>query len=194
MEDSLPTIIILLVCGGVAAAIANQKGRSAIGWFFAGFLLGLVGIVIVAVLPNLKEEREKHEAHYRERRRLREQLRQEKMKNEAFRQHTASRLDTHDDALGIDTRGGGAALPHHDRPKSLPQRTPAAGGPAASARKGEPSDGEWYYMANGDTQGPVDFEKLKQLYRNRVITLSSFVWNPGMDDWKTLSSVPELNR
>ena len=181
MEDSLPTIIILLVCGGVAAAIANQKGRSAIGWFFGGFFLGLVGIVIVAVLPNLKEEREKHEAHYRERRRLREQLRQEKMKNEAFRQHAASRLDSHDNALGIDTRGSGAALPHHDRPKSLPETAPTSGG-------------EWYYMANGDTQGPVNFEKLRELYRDRVLTLSSFVWNPGMDDWKTLSSVPELNR
>ncbi len=195
MEANFPTLIILLVCGGAAAAIANHKGRSAVGWFFGGFFLGLIGIVIVAVLPNLKEEREKHEAHYRERRRLREQLRQEKMKNEAFRRHAVNRLDTHDAVLEIDTRGA-EALPDTGRPLSLPERRPAPAGAATAAagREEEPSGGEWYYMANGDTQGPVDFEKLKELYRDRVITLSSFVWNPDMEDWKTLSAVPELNR
>ena len=35
--------------------------------------------------------------------RLREQLRQERFKNETFRQFATERLDVHDDALGLDT-------------------------------------------------------------------------------------------
>lgn len=97
-------LIVLTICGAIAAAIASNKDRSGIGWFFGGFFLGIIGIVIIAVLPNLKEQRSKEVALERENRRLREQISQEQVKGEAFRRHASERLDTHDVHLGLDTR------------------------------------------------------------------------------------------
>ena len=121
-------IVFMGIFGGVCAAIASSKGRSVIGWFFGGFFLGIIGIVIVAVLPNLAEQRRKEQAIERENRRLREQLVQEQIKTEAFRQHASARLDAHDGSLGIDIRsasqalagpGHQQALPEYDEPQSL---------------------------------------------------------------------------
>jgi hypothetical protein len=96
--------IILLILGIVCAVIADSKGRSAIAWFFIGFLAGLIGLIILLVLPNLKEAEQKELHMENEQRRLREQLRQERIKHEQFRKHAQARLDTHDNALGLDTK------------------------------------------------------------------------------------------
>lgn len=128
MVDGATLVIILvvrLITGAIAAAIASAKGRSEVGWFFGGFFLDLIGIIIVACLSNLKDERARQSHHERENRRLREQLRQERYKGEAFRQHTAARLDAHDQSLGVDTRGMHAALPQQAEAPLLEQR-PAA--------------------------------------------------------------------
>jgi hypothetical protein len=37
-----------LICGIVAAFIARAKGRSMVGWFFAGLASGIVGVIIIA--------------------------------------------------------------------------------------------------------------------------------------------------
>ena len=120
MEILLIQLIVMSVFGAIAAAIANSKGRSAVGWFFGGFFLSWIGVVIVAVLPNLTEQRRKEQATERENRRLREQLVQEQMKTEAFRQHASARLDAHDNHMGIDTRGASAALSGPDAAQALP--------------------------------------------------------------------------
>ena len=112
-------IIIMLVFGGVACAIASSKGRNAVGWFFGGFFLGLIGVIIVACLSNLTAERAYRQQTESERRRLREQLRQERLKSDAYRRHSADRLDTHDQILGVDTRSG-AALPGGAQRAQLP--------------------------------------------------------------------------
>ena len=127
------SLAIGLVCGLIAAAIASSKGRSAIGWFFGGFLLGIVGVIIVACLSNRKEEQAYRASADREQRRLREQLRQERLKNEAFRQHATHRLDTHDQSLGVDTRST-PGLPGQG-PSGLPGLPPAFG---RQARIGPP--------------------------------------------------------
>ena len=44
-------------------------------------------------------------------RRLREQIKQERMKNQGFQQHVRKRLDRHDEELGVDTRQLGAGEP-----------------------------------------------------------------------------------
>lgn len=49
-------LFIWLLCGIISAIIASGKGRSGIGWFFGGILLGPLGIIIVAVLPKIKSE------------------------------------------------------------------------------------------------------------------------------------------
>jgi predicted Zn finger-like uncharacterized protein len=103
-------LLILIILGVLCAAVAHSKGRNVIGWFFIGFFLGLIGLILVLVVSNLKEAKEK-EAHLEmEQRRLREQLRQERLKTEQFHKYARVRLDTHDQELNIDTRHVGPLL------------------------------------------------------------------------------------
>ena len=54
-------IIIWIVCGIGAAAIASSKGRSAGAWFLGGLLLGPIGLLIVGFMgapaPNVSSVR-----------------------------------------------------------------------------------------------------------------------------------------
>lgn len=97
-------LIILFIFGIICALIANSKGRNPIGWFFIGFFLGIIGLIIALVASNLEDVRQKEVEMQNEQRRLREQLRQERIKNDQFRKHAQQRLDSHDDVLGIETR------------------------------------------------------------------------------------------
>ena len=49
-------LIIALIGGGLCAALAVEKNRSPLGWFFIGFLLPLIGIILMFVLPSEKHE------------------------------------------------------------------------------------------------------------------------------------------
>ena len=42
------TVISMIAC----PIIAHGKGRSAVGWFFGGLLLGGIGLIIVACLSD----------------------------------------------------------------------------------------------------------------------------------------------
>lgn len=177
-------LIIWVICGIIAAAIAHNKGRNAFGWFFGGLFLGLVGIVIVACLSNLKEQEAYRQYQETERRRLREQLRQEQMKTEAFRQYSMTRLDTHDQVLGIDTR-------------STPQ---LASGQATGflPESGDPPDPNvvpldqslavWYYEHQGDTIGPVTEREIRTLLTSGTVTQTTLVWTEGFANWQPLNS------
>ncbi|MFD1985894.1 zinc ribbon domain-containing protein [Mesorhizobium newzealandense] len=46
--------IVWLGCAAVTAAIGSSKGRSGVGWFFIGAILGIFGIILVACLPSLE--------------------------------------------------------------------------------------------------------------------------------------------
>lgn len=109
--------IIALILGIICAAIANGKGRSVIAWFFIGFFFGILGLIILLVIGNPREARQKEMEMETEQRRLREQLRQERIKNDQFRKHTQVRLDTHDNALGLETSSTPALLDIPDRQK-----------------------------------------------------------------------------
>jgi hypothetical protein len=43
-------LFVLFVFGLIAGAIAEHKGRSGIGWFFAGFFFGPLGILFAALI------------------------------------------------------------------------------------------------------------------------------------------------
>jgi uncharacterized membrane protein YeaQ/YmgE (transglycosylase-associated protein family) len=97
-------LIIAIILGVICALIASSKGRNPFGWFVIGFLLGIIGLIIACVASNLEEAQQKEVQMENEQRRLREQLRQERIKNDKFRNNTQTRLDKHDDFLGMDTR------------------------------------------------------------------------------------------
>lgn len=174
-------LIIGLVVGGICAAMAGSKGRSSIGWFFAGVFFGLIAIVIIAVLPNLKEQERQRNHATAERRRLREQLRQEKMKTEAFRQHATGRLDTHDTALGLDTRQqAGLAQGAPVTPPPLPKPTAAL------------DETPWFYDQGGETKGPVPQSTLVWMLETGALGGATLVWTEGWSDWVAAASVPTL--
>jgi len=200
-------LIIAAVCGVIAAAIASHKGRNVAGWFFGGFFLGIVGIVIVAVLPNLKEQKASRERAESERRRLREQLRQERAKGEAYRRYSMGRLDAHDEALGMDTRSR-PALPADEQAAALQYLTDAQQ-PAAQSKAGEtesalhrlaqeggpgappPSPGSrvWYYEIQGVPVGPLPETEIRGLLRSRKIGPGTLLWSEDLGQWTPAGQV-----
>jgi Na+/melibiose symporter-like transporter len=101
-------LIILFIFAIITAAIASSKGRTPVGWFFIGFFTGLIGLILVLCMSNLTDEQAKQAHMLNEQRRLREQLKQERMRNQAFQQYTNNRLDVHDQSLQVDTRSADA--------------------------------------------------------------------------------------
>jgi len=51
-------LAVWLVCGILCAVLAGSKGRSRVGWFFAGIFFGLIALAVLACLGN-KTEKEK---------------------------------------------------------------------------------------------------------------------------------------
>ncbi|MUH35743.1 SPFH domain-containing protein [Zobellia amurskyensis] len=51
---------------------------------------------------------------------------------------------------------------------------------------------QYYYAANGQQNGPVPFDKLKELFASRTINRDSLVWKQGMQNWTALKEVEEL--
>ena len=50
-------VILWIVCGIGAAAIASSKDRSVFGWLIGGFLLGPIGLLIVGFMrKNIAEK------------------------------------------------------------------------------------------------------------------------------------------
>ena len=180
-------LLLLAICGAITALIARNKGRNPVGWFFAGFFLHVIGIIIVAVLSDLNAERSYRERVEAENRRLREQVRQERVKAETFRQYSMSRLDAHDGALGMNTRSLSAGAPS----AGTPQLDWSVGGAVPPA---DPALTKWYYEYRGETRGPVVAGDLQALILANEITPQTLVWSEGMADWTPLQSVPGLNR
>lgn len=54
----LTIILFGLLFGVVVSHFAKNRGRSAFGWFFIGFLFGVIGLVLIFLLPKV----EKHAA------------------------------------------------------------------------------------------------------------------------------------
>lgn len=48
-------------------------------------------------------------------------------------------------------------------------------------------DKQWYYLdAEGMQKGPVELSFLENLYEDKKISSTSFVWCEGMEEWKTI--------
>jgi len=187
-------LIIMSVFGIITATIGSKKGRNAVGWFFVGFFTGLIGLIISLVVSDLAAERSRHEEAMRDRRRLREQLKQERMKTEAFRRHAQARLDSHDNALGVDTRQAGLALEGGAAPRQLAEGSAAPAparrdvAPPGAARAAERS---WMYEMNGSQRGPVPESVLLDLLEHGTIDSDTLVWTEGID-WTPAGRIRHL--
>jgi len=185
MESVFINLFIAAICGVITCAIASHKGRSAVGWFFVGFFTGLIGLILILVLSNRRLEREQQMQVQSEQHRLREQLRQERMKNETFRRYALGRIDNHDQLLGTDTRSL-AALPGAQGDGSpSPQDvfvTPQNDGEAAV----------WYYHLNGQTIGPTSLRQLKAMLQTRQLAPATLVWCEDLGQWTAANQVPNL--
>ena len=191
-------LIIGVVLGFIAAAIASNKGRSGVGWFFAGFFLGIIPIIIVACLSDLKEEQNRYRRDADEKRRLREQLKQEQLKNEAMRQYTVERLDAHDEALGIDTSQTQTQIALPGAPAPAPQL--ASSGAAVEQTYTEVAPvptvvptTEWYYSNDPSQQnGPYSQHEIEQLIAAGEISSHSLVWNANLVEWAMAGEIADL--
>jgi len=48
-------ILVTIIFGVVSALVARTRGRSVLGWFLAGLILGPFGLIVVALPPRPKE-------------------------------------------------------------------------------------------------------------------------------------------
>lgn len=191
-------LILPAICGIIAAIIASSKGRNVVGWFFVGFLLGLIGVIIAAVMPNLKKQKAQEEFASQERRRLREQLRQERLKSEAFRQYSVARLDAHDQHLGINTRTA-ASLPGAPQQQALPsQGNEAIDSLITQMHSNTPvSMGKpitWYFDRNGQPVGPMPESEIYRMIQSGGIQKHTLMWTEGFDEWVAAAEVEQFQK
>jgi len=199
-------LIIGAIAGIIAACIANAKGRNVVGWFFGGFFLGIIGIVIIACLSNRKDEMRRGQHADRERRLLREQLHQERLKSQAFQQYANARLTKHDQVLEIDTSS------HQSLPNLQPVDTPnlGAGGANDELRRlveatatSQPTDPvqtpvapaqaqgpQWFVYIGDKKYGPGATEKIVEMIRKGQIGSDTYVWTESMTEPALIRDVP----
>ncbi len=180
----MEVLLIYLAFGGVAAAIASSKGRNPVAWFFIGTLFSCIAIIILLCLPNLKEMKAKEERLEEENRRIREQVRQEQMRLEAFRQQTNLRLQRHDQALQLDTS------PRADFPLGLGAEP---GVPPSLPDVGQDENlPVWFYAKGADRYGPVSLGALRALVAGGEISADSLFWRNGLVEWQPGRNIAEL--
>ena len=181
VEGLLFNLIIMAVFGAICAAIAHDRGRSAVGWFFIGAFTNCIGLILLLVLPNVKEQEAQQSRMRNENRRLRERLRKERMVSDERHAETAQRLQVHDEALGVDTARASANI-DAGRP---PEPTPA---PILD-------DGiDWYYLEGQNRVGPVTIVDMHRLWSERRISTETLVWSAAMADWAALNTVASLRK
>ena len=189
-EEVILQLIIHLVFAAGTAAVAHSKGRSTVGWFFGGLLLGCLGLIIVLCLSNLHEVEARFQNSEAQTRRVREELRQEKLKVEALRQHTAARLDLHDKELGLDTRSAGPALPSSSPRLSIPGAPKASIPPGLSQEENDSE--EWFYVESDNQLGPFTRKQMRLKLANGLIGRDTLIWNQRLPDWEPASGVSEF--
>ncbi len=50
----------------------------------------------------------------------------------------------------------------------------------------------WYYVQNGNRQGPVAVEVIETMIAKQELGLQDYVWKKGFDNWKKIKEVPEF--
>lgn len=50
----------------------------------------------------------------------------------------------------------------------------------------------WYYVQQGNRQGPVSFDTIQSLINSNTLGELDYVWKKGFDNWKKIAEVEEL--
>lgn len=168
---------IMALMGAICAAIANNRGRSPVGWFCIGIIAPCLGLILALVLPDLKKENETKRRDKRTRGKLQEELAQERLKNQAFRGHASNRLDAHDDHLGVDTRTtAGGTLPPPPVPEELAGGIPSVG---------------WHIVLPGmESEGPFSLAEMRERLTANQVTDKTLVWHESLEDWMPAAASP----
>jgi hypothetical protein len=51
---------------------------------------------------------------------------------------------------------------------------------------------KWYYVENGERQGPVDVDEIIGLYQSGALQAKDYVWVKGFENWTKIEDVPEI--
>ena len=180
-----------LLFGAICATVADNRGRSQLGWFVGGFFFSIPALILVAVLPNRKHTEQRHRAHAKVSSRLRERMRHDRSVSDRRFGDLERRLEAHDVALGLDTKPrSSSAFLEGTAPPGLP-----GGGTARRSQgldSGTGSERVWYFSNDSRSRSAAPAYQLRSLYKDGRINGGTLVWTDGMGDWRTLSEVPEL--
>jgi predicted Zn finger-like uncharacterized protein len=94
--------------------------------------------------------------------------------------------------------GAGAEVARSASSLAATSKPPApASGPWADeptrAMPGLDTSATWYAMVHGTQVGPLDVRALSAKVQAGEVTLRTYLWKPGMADWKRASDVPEVS-
>jgi hypothetical protein len=188
----MPYLVFALVLAVICAAVANSRGRSALGWFFIGFFFGIFALIVLFVIPDLKELEAREERLRDENRRLREQVKSHRMVADQRHERQERRLTVHDRALGVDTSSAPQLTDGEDGEPgtdAVPPPLPAAAAPTTAD---EFAAASWRYAAGAQARGPVTFADLRALFVQGDVTPATLVWTPGMSEWLAVANLPGL--
>ena len=179
--ESIVEFLVLLAFGAACAAIAGQRGRNPVAWFFLGFIFNCFALILLLVLPDMQELEDRQQTSDDQARRLREELAQERQRNQSFRGHVKARLDVHDAALQIDTR---EQTPVTELPAPPPP-------PSAAEQMDVPQEGWFVAEAGGTADGPLGLADMLARVDDGSLGKSSLIWNAEYEDeWIPLGDTP----
>ncbi len=174
---------ILAALGIICALTADSRGRSAVASFFLGFLFHLFAIVLILVLPDLKVMRAREQQLRNENRRLKERVNKDRRIADERHGSSMARLQAHDHALGMNSH--------------LSDSTDAAGVappplPAGAASVARVEGFEWFYVRDGNPEGPFRFHEMREFWQCRDIKPATLVWCTGMPTWVPVKDHADL--
>ena len=190
-------LFVGLICGIVCAFLANSKGRNVIGWLFIGLFFGIFGLILILCLPNLNDSASEKAIQETVNLRVQEQLRQERLKNQAFQNHasfrldhTSARLDYHDNELGVETQ---SLAPSPLRIESHSGYNSSSSPPPLTSFQNQ-GEHHWYYAKEGRTFGPVNREQLTLFIKDGIINSQTLVYNDSYENWIPAGESIELKK
>lgn len=211
VESIVLQLVLQAVFGIICAVVASGRARSGVGWFFIGAFFGCLGLIVLLVIPDLRIEQERRSRMLSQNRRIREQVRKDRVVADARSVDHDRRLQAHDRALGVDTApprpeflasdqsqppwqvAGPSAASTDPTSQPLPDLAETGSPPPAAAESSADHEARaWYFADHEGRQGPVSLPILRTLWEQGTVTQETYVWADGMADWAPVARVAGL--